>query len=665
MTGATRARRVIDLYDGAVRLALALVLPFLSAAIAAAPARDPPSQVEAELLAGRDAALRGQVQALEAWRARNPGHPLEQYAHFWALASNLGRADPADVRGFLARNAGGPLAEALRREWLKSLAGMADWDAFRAEHSSLVSDDPEITCFALQDRLGRGDPDAAGEARVLFATGRETPVNCDPVFAALAATDRLKEGEIWERIRKLLAANNLREVRRANALLVRRVALDERALERASADPARFLAREKTILGGRGTREITAYALGRLARTRPEDAAERLAELKGRLGPETTAYAWGQIAHQAAMNHHPRALEYYAQAGDIPLTEAQAAWRARAALRARDWRSVLAAVQALPPDEAREPTWRYWRARAWREVGETEVATGLLKGLAGEFNFYGLLAAEELGAAPNPDWTTARPPPAELDQVRALPGFERALGLYRMGLDNEGLREWLWAIRGLDDRTLLAAAEVARIAAVPDRAIATADRTMQIHDFTQRYPIPHREALAAAARQWGLDEAIVYSIIRQESRFMPEARSRVGATGLMQLMPATAKWVARQIPVQSYRQDMLVRPDTNIQMGSYYFRRVLDDLGHPVLAAAAYNAGPGRARRWRDERALESAIYIETIPFNETRDYVKKVVANAWFYRHRLEGKASMKPLLGMVAGRSADPPGSVAASLP
>lgn len=650
---------------GAMHLALVLVLLFLSAGVAAAPPRDPPSAVEAELLAARDAAMRGQVQALEAWRARNPGHPLEQYAHFWIITQNLGRADPADVRGFLKRHAGGPLAEALRRDWLKSVAGMADWDNFRAEHSNLVSDDTEITCFALQDRLGRNDPDAAGEARALFASGRETPPNCDPVFAALTASDRLKEGEIWERIRKLLAANNLREVRRVNALLVRRVALDERALERAAADPARFLAREKTILGGRGTREITAYALGRLARSKPEEAAERLAELKGRLGAETASYAWGQIAYQAAMSHHPRALEYFAQAGDTPLSEAQAAWRARAALRARDWKSVLAAVQALPPDEARDSTWRYWRARAWRELGENEVATGLFRGLAGEFNFYGLLAAEELGTAPRPDWTPARPSAAEQDQVRALPGFERALALYRMGLDNEGLREWLWAVRGLDDRTLLAAAEVARQAAIPDRAIATALRTVQIHDFTQRYPIPHRDALAAAARQWGLDEAIVYSIIRQESRFMPEARSRVGATGLMQLMPATAKWVARQIPVQQYRQDMLVQPDTNIQMGAYYFRRVLDDLGHPVLAAAAYNAGPGRARRWRDERAVEAAIYIETIPFNETRDYVKNVIANAWFYRHRLEGKASMKPLLGSVAGRIADPPGSVAASLP
>ncbi|HEX7466123.1 MAG TPA: transglycosylase SLT domain-containing protein [Usitatibacter sp.] len=168
----------------------------------------------------------------------------------------------------------------------------------------------------------------------------------------------------------------------------------------------------------------------------------------------------------------------------------------------------------------------------------------------------------------------------------------------------------------------------------------------------------------AAARQWDLDEAIVYGIVRQESRFMPEARSPVGARGLMQLMPSTARWGARQIAITPYRPEMLVRPDVNALMGSYYFRRVLDDLGHPILATAAYNAGPGRARRWRDARPLEGAIYAETIPFNETRDYVKKVFTNAWFYRHRLTGKAaSMRELLGTVPGRANEP--AVAANIP
>ena len=621
---------------------------------------------DADVLAARDAALRANWKAVEQLRARVAGHPLEAYVAYWLLAGTIDRADPAQVRDFLQRYAATPLAESLRRDWVKALGAAGDWVALRAELPKLVNDDIEIACYALTDRLAQGDAEAVAEARALFNSARETPPACDPVFARLVAERQLNDDAIWERIRRLLAANQLREARKANALLPRRVALDEKTLERAAADPARHLARDRSSLVGRGAREIAIFAVTRLARARAEEAAERLAELAPRLGSEATQFAWGQVGYQAAMNHEPRALDYYELAADAPLNDVQAAWKARAALRAGRWKSVLAAIQALPLDEAREPAWRYWRARAWKQLGESEVSTGLLKSLSGELNFYGLLAAEELGVAANPDWSAARPTTAELDRVRAAPGIERALALYRLGLDNEALREWIWSLRGLDDRSLLAAAEVARLAAVPDRAIATADRTVHIHDFAQRYPIPHRDALAAAARQWSLDEALVYSIIRQESRFMPHARSRVGATGLMQLMPATARWVARQMPVQPYRQDMLVQPETNIQMGAYYFRRVLDDLGHPVLAAAAYNAGPGRARRWRDDRALEGAVYIETIPFNETRDYVKRVFANAWFYHHRLDGKApSLRQLLGVVGGRGADPAGAVASNIP
>jgi soluble lytic murein transglycosylase len=624
---------------------------------------------DADVVALREAVQKGNWRAVEQLRPRFAGDLLEAYPAYWMLAGQLQRADPAEVRAFLRRYPDSPLAESLRRDWLKSLASAGEWETFRAEHPSLVADDTDIACYSFQERLGRGDAEAPGEARALFNSSRETPQSCDPVFATLAAAKRITPDETWERMRRLLAANQVREAKRANELLPKSQALADRALDRAAADPSAFLAREmreKRPLVSRGQKEITLFALVRIARSKPEEASDRLLALAPRLGSSATGYAWGQIALHAALSHHPRALDYYAMAKDAPLTESQVAWRARAGLRAGDWKTVLSAIQALPPEEARASTWRYWRARARRELGEAEASGALFKGLAREPSFYGLLAAEEAQVPVALDWHVAPPAAADLERIRALPGIQRALALYRANLDNEALREWIWALRGRDDRDLLAAAEVARLANEPDRAINTADRTVQLHDFAQRYPIPHREALAASARQWDLDESIVYSIIRQESRFMPEARSRVGAMGLMQLMPATARWVARQIPVQPFKPAMLAQPEVNIRMGSYYFRRVLDDLGHPLLATAAYNAGPGRARRWRDERPLEGAIYAETIPFSETRDYVKKVFANAWFYHHRLTGKPeSMKQLLGTVAGRSADAPGATMAAIP
>lgn len=608
---------------------------------------------EAELAQAREAAQRGQPGPLEAWKARHPGHPLEAYATFWMLSGSVARADPAQVRDFLSRHADTPLADLVRREWLKALGAAGDWEAFRAEHPRVIADDPEIACLSFQERIARGDPEVAAEARVAFLAARPTPEACEPVFAALVGKGAIGEADTWARMRKLLAANRLREARRTDQWLPQRQRLNEKLLDRAAANPAAFVARHKSHVLTRSVRELTVYAIGRLARSRPDEAAELVA----RLGDGADErYAWGQIAWQAAMSHHPRALEWYAHAGDAFLTDDQVAWKARAAMRAGHWKEVFAAIRKLPPEVARESSWRYWRARALKAFGETEASAALLRGLAGERNFYGILAAEEVGTAWRPDWSGWKPQQADLDRVLAVPALGRALALYRMGYEGEALREWFWAIRGMEDRDLLAAAELARRAGVPDRAINTANLTVQLHDFSQRFPTPHREAVSAAAAQWGLDEALMYSLIRQESRFIAHARSRVGATGLMQLMPATAKWVARQIPVEPYRKEMLTQPDVNVRMGTYYFSRVLADLGHPILATAAYNAGPGRARRWREAQALDGAIYVETIPFNETRDYVKQVFTNMWFYSHRLTGEApSLRQLVGTVPGRNGD----------
>ena len=638
----------------------------LGAALASPCALQAQSSSDADLLAAKEAAQRGQWKALDLYRTRLAGHVLEAYPAYWLLAGNIEHADPKEVQAFLARYPGSPLAESLRREFLRALGAAQSWDLFRAEYPRMTGEDVEVTCYAFQERLARADPEVSVEAHALFVSGRDTAPACDGVFSSLYAAGKIGEEEAWARLRLLAASANLREAKRVSALLPVRRAPQDKAIDRIARDPGRFLAREKVHAVDRASQELVVFAIARLARGKPDEAAERLGTWSPRLAPDAVAFAWGQVAWQGALAHDPHALDWYARAKDAILDDSQVAWRARAALRAGDWKQVLAAIQQLSPQEGREATWRYWRARALRVLGEAQAADALVRGLAGEHHFYALLAAEEVGLGKAPDWNAGwHPDRADLERVRAFEGIQRALELYRLGLDNEALREWMWAIRGLGDRDLLTAAEIAREARIGDRAINTAERTVQLHDFAQRFPTPHRDALAGAARQWDLDEAIVYALVRQESRFNADARSRVGAMGLMQLMPATARWVAKQISVSPFRPQMLVQPELNAQMGAYYFRRVLSALGHPILATAAYNAGPGRARRWRDERALEGAIYIETIPFNETRDYVKKVFANAWYYHHRLTGKvASLHEMLGVVPGTAGDA-SEVASSIP
>ena len=222
------------------------------------------------------------------------------------------------------------------------------------------------------------------------------------------------------------------------------------------------------------------------------------------------------------------------------------------------------------------------------------------------------------------------------------------------------MREWNFALRDLagDDRALLAAAARACAAAVWDRCISTSERTQAQLDLAQRYPMPYREQVLAQARAAGLDPADPYGLMRQESRFISDARSGVGAAGLMQVMPATARWTARQLGLP-YSPGALKELDFNLRIGMAYLRRVLDDFGGALpLAAAAYNAGPGRPRRWREGAPLDAAAWAETIPFSETRDYVKKVLANATVYA-RLMGNedARLRQRLGTQIGpRSGGP---------
>ena len=219
----------------------------------------------------------------------------------------------------------------------------------------------------------------------------------------------------------------------------------------------------------------------------------------------------------------------------------------------------------------------------------------------------------------------------------------------------EALREWAWAIRGMDDTQLLAAAELARRAGIFDRAINTADRTAHQHNYKLRFLAPFRDVFNEQARNSGLEEAWVLGLVRQESRFIASARSSAGARGLMQLMPATARWVAKRQGLRNFNLERVLDVPMNVALGTGYLKVVLEDLGHPVLASAAYNAGPGRARRWRDTRPLEGAIYAETIPFNETRDYVKKVMSNTMYYSQLIGGKlVPLKERLGLIAAKTA-----------
>jgi soluble lytic murein transglycosylase len=408
----------------------------------------------------------------------------------------------------------------------------------------------------------------------------------------------------------------------------------------------------------------------RLAVKDPDLAALEMDKLrwKTQLSQEERSWVWGVVGKSAAMRQSDKSLAYFMKGQDTLMQADHLAWKVRAALRAGNWEQVAAATEAMNQSQRQDAAWVYWRARALLALAKMPAdraeAQALLQSVAGVQGFYELLAQEELGLAIMPP-----PPPeplteAEISAANSNPGLQRALAAIAIGLRSEGVREWNYSTNlhtrgGMGDRELLAAAALACRHEVWDRCINTSERTKSVIDFAQRFPMPHKQAVLARTLEIGLDPAYVYGLIRQESRFIMDARSSVGASGLMQVMPATARWTAKKIGLTDFKPHQITERDTNIAIGTGYLKLVLDDFaGSMPMAAAAYNAGPGRPRAWRGQAGapiLEAAIWAENVPFSETRDYVKKVLANTTLYAAMISGQTqSLKARLGKVGPRVA-----------
>lgn len=632
------------------------LLLFVCPLVAAAPGDE-------NVLAAREAFRNGEPvklgKQLDALRARSQKHELEPWVEYWQLRQRMD--DDAgvgvEIDGFLARQPGSYLAEKLRGEWLKTLGKRQQWDEFQREYPPLVQLDQEVSCYAMQGRLAvQQDQTALDEARPLWFSSLALPESCLPLMERLIAAGRINVDDVWERLRRLLEEKKLVAAKQVAEHLPQNQMPTAKTLADIADKPQRFLDNTSSahLPDSRLNREMTLYAVERLAKGDPAAAAKAWQKIEGKFSEAERGYAWGQIAWAAARSHLPEALTWYAATKDSPLSENQLAWQARAALRAHDWPMVQRAIERMPPQMAAQPDWIYWLGRALAAHGRRDEANALYLKIGGQPNFYGSLADDEMGRPlflPPP----AVPPTAEeLAEAAANPGLKRALALIRLDMRTEGVREWNWAMGGMDDRQLLAAARLARNNNVFDRAISTAVRTVLQHDYSLRYPAPFRALIDAQAKELALDHGWIYGLLRQESRFIMNAKSAVGAKGLMQLMPNTARWVAKKIGLKSYQEANVAEMNTNVTLGTHYLRMVLASLDNqPVLAAAAYNAGPGRARKWRAEQPLEGAIYVETIPFNETRDYVKKVMSNAVYYSALFEDKPqSLKSRIGVVGPR-------------
>ncbi|MDW3684838.1 transglycosylase SLT domain-containing protein [Cupriavidus sp. CV2] len=596
-----------------------------------------PSDPDDAFVALRDAARKNDVARTDAISATLVDYPISSYVEYFRIkpqmfdASGLARIDAPDgqVRAYLQRYKGEAIADRMRNDWLLVLGKKRDWANFDVEYPQFVlKDDTQVECYALLSRALKGQ-NVAADARAALSDPRYYGEGCVDLIGYLAQSKQIEPSDAAFQARQALEQNYV--------TLAGRIAA--------------------TVPDARGDSDTLATVV-KMARNDPSQAAAYLSANAGSLSREEQGAGWGVVGQFAAKKLAPEAAGYYRRQMDLGgnqwLSDETQEWRVRAALRQGDWKQVRQAVELMRPElRAKDPAWTYWYGRALKADNRGAEAEKQFQSIAGQFNFYGQLASEELGNRIALPARTAVSD-AEVNAMRTRPGFLRAQKLYDLNLRFEGNREWNWELRGMTDRQLLAAADYARRIELLDRAVNTADRTQAEHDFSLRFLMPYRDIMQRATDDVGLDMAWAYGLVRQESRFIMNARSSAGAHGLMQVMPATAKWVARKIGMSDFSPSMMSDPNINIQLGTNYMSMVFTDLDSSwTLASAAYNAGPGRPKNWRSSlpRAVEGAIFAETIPFSETRTYVKNVLSNATYYAALMSGRPqSLKDRLGVVS---------------
>ncbi|MGE0484354.1 MAG: transglycosylase SLT domain-containing protein [Gammaproteobacteria bacterium] len=564
-------------------------------------------------------------------------YPLYPYYRYDDLRRRLHQLPRDEVRDFLAAWDGSLLATRLRDEWLKQLVRRGQWQDFLDFYRPV--DDIEMRCQQLRARLETGQ--GAGllaDARAIWLSGKSLPDACDPAFAQLYASAAMDDALVWARIRLAMAAGNsglarflARRLASARLQSLAGVWLD------AHAQPARVLTRSD-LDDDATTREILVHAVRRLAR-KDVDGAEQAwqtAATRYAFSADDRGAAAAALAVAAAGSDHPRRIGLL---DAVPATHVDATverYRVREALVERAWPELVRWTET-PPVEVDALRWRYWRARALQHTGQESAAQALLTALARERDYYGFLAADALGLEYTFNHQPVAASDAELATLRARPGLARAHELYLLDRRFQARREWYFELDRMERRELEVAAAVAAAWGWQNQAIFALGRARSWDDLELRFPTLYDELAVEHGRRRKVDPARVMAIIRSESAFVVDARSPAGALGLMQLMPATARETARRIGLRLDRMEMLYSPGTNIALGASYLASMVARFGGSfVMAAAAYNAGPHRVRQWQGASCIPAEIWIDTIPFTETRRYVRRALFYAAVYEWRL-----------------------------
>ncbi|HUV21022.1 MAG TPA: transglycosylase SLT domain-containing protein [Gammaproteobacteria bacterium] len=558
-------------------------------------------------------------------------YPAQAYLEYDAFRRNISGLKPQQVELFLQRYADYPFAYHARGSWLDILARRGDWEGYLKYFDDRAN--TRLQCISFQARLKLGQLEGLDEEiSRIWLRGYSQPPQCDAAFSYYLESQGDPEQVIWARIEKAFKAR-----RPALALyLGKKLDAQSRATVeswyRAHKRPEKSLKQLTESEDSERTRDIIVHAIDRLARKNSLKALEAWNQISDQFAftPEQKAQVQLRIALSAALQHESEARALLSGLDAEAMNDQAYLWLARIQLRGRDWSGLLNTINRMPAHLYEENEWQYWLSRSMEAEGQLSGSLTLLEQLSGKSSYYGFLAADKLKREYLIEQENAASTGVDEDAfLTENPHMLRARELFFLDRLVDAKREWFQALRYLDQDQIKQAATLASRWQWHDSAIRTVAKTKHRSDYSLRFPMPYKQQVLENAQARELDPSLIYGVMRRESLFDPLARSSVGALGLMQLMPSTARRVASSLGMKRPRKADILSVENNILFGTQYLRNVMNRFDNNVaLAAAAYNAGPGNVKKWLPrEQTMSADLWVETVPFKETRNYVQAVLA--------------------------------------
>ena len=588
-----------------------------------------------------------QVWKAESYRYRKlyqelDNYPLRPYLDQKRLMHNITLAKSSEISNFLDKYEGSPLARPLRKKWLKYLAKRNRQSLFIENYKPVSS--ASMTCYYYRYKLNKGalEKDILPKVTPLWVVGKSQPKSCDPLFKKWQQAGYRTESIVWQRIKLAAIGGKHTLIPYLTKLLPKSQQYIASLWHKVRRDPAYISRLSRFRNKSSAEAEVFSYGIKRLIWRSPKSALkvykQALSEFTFTL--EQQQLITKKFALALASKNHKDAQKWLHNVEATLLDNSLIQWRIAAALRTQNWYSILKELNSLPKTNKKEILWRYWYGRSLIEIGNKKEGQLILTEVATQRHYYGFLASSYLGIPYSLQDQPLVFSSDEKEEAFSHPAAKRAFEFFYLGRFNQARKEWNFWLKHLNNKQKLIAAKVANEAQWFDRAIFTLSKVGYLDDVNLRFPLAFNDEITRHADNNKINPAWAFAITRRESSFMPDAHSPVGAKGLMQIMPGTAKQLIRRSVSSKY----LLNARNNIKLGTKYLRNLLEkNKGNRVLATASYNAGPYRVKSWlKGIPAIPVDMWIETIPYKETRDYVKSVLAYQQIYQVRVGQTGSL-----------------------